>query len=140
MGSPVHPVAPARGRYGIYPVSGFFFFCAVFTNTFVLLNLARAVVIHSYTKTDAQFWRRRPDDLTNEPIRLLYYLRQPMEHARGVMRQRKYRKSRKKQYVTELTEAKVKAREHAKDAVEDEIERVKKLKVAEAAAAKEVED
>ena len=128
-------------RWGIYPVSGFFFFCAVFTNAFVLLNLARAVVIHSYIKTDAQFWRRRPDDVTREPMNLIYYMRQPYEDYRGVMRMRKFRKSQVKGYAMELMVAKGKAREQAQDAIDDEKERVRELKKAEkeAEAAKEAE-
>ena len=90
-------------RWGIYPAAGFFFFCAVFTNALVLLNLARAVVIHSYIQTDAQFWHRRPDDVTREPMNLIHYIRQPYEEYRDMMRMRKFRKSQVKGYAMELS-------------------------------------
>ena len=113
----------------------------MFTNAFVLLNLARAVVIHAYVKTDAQFWRRRPDDVTREPMNLIYYMRQPYEDYRAVMRMRKFHKSQVKGYAMELMEAKGKAREQAQDAIDDEKERVRELKKAEkeAEAAKNAE-
>ena len=130
-----HVLHARRARWGIYPAAGFFFFCAVFTNALVLLNLARAVVIHSYIQTDAQFWHRRPDDVTREPMNLIHYIRQPYEEYRDMMRMRKFRKSQVKGYAMELMVAKGKAREQAQDAIEDERERVRELRKAEKEAA-----
>ena len=133
--SGAHVLHARCARWGIYPAAGFFFFCAVFTNALVLLNLARAVVIHSYIQTDAQFWHRRPDDVTREPMNLIHYIRQPYEEYRDMMRMRKFRKSQVKGYAMELMVAKGKAREQAQDAIEDERERVRELRKAEKEAA-----
>ena len=114
-------------------VSSFFFVLSIFANTFILLNLTRAVVIFTYAKTDKQFWRKQPDDVTNDPFpNPLDFPREVYQRVTGFSMRRNLKKMRKKEYQGELKERKTRAREEAKEAVEEEIARQKALDEAKA--------
>ena len=127
--------------FGIYPVSSFFFVCAVFANSFILLNLSRAVVMHTYVKTDAHFWRKRPDDVTNEPIP------NPLDYPKSVyhdMSQRYLKANlkvvRKREYNEELKQRRLRAKEQGNEAVEQHREQEKAKKAAEEDAANKAKE
>ena len=114
-------------------LSGFFFVCVVFANSFILLNLTRAVVIHTYTKVDAKFWRKPPDDIKLDAIV------NPLDYPRALaadlsrrMMKAKLRSMRKQEYNAELKQRKQQAREQAQEAYEAEQERARRLKAEEA--------
>jgi len=127
--------------FGIYPVSSFFFVCAIFANSFILLNLTRAVVMHTYIKTDAHFWRKRPDDVTNEPIP------NPLDYPKSVYHgmQQHFLKTnlktvRKREYNEQLKERRRRAKEQGQEAAELHRENVEMAKKQAKEAARKAEE
>ena len=119
------------------------FVCAIFANSFILLNLTRAVVMHTYNKTDAHFWRKPPDDVTNDPIP------NPLDYPKSVyydMSQRYLKANlkvvRKREYNKELKQRRQRAKEEGQQAAEDQRERQEQAKrdADDARLAKEDED